>query len=715
MSLTWITPVEVTPGSTGWQDADLSSHIAAGATGVILHAVNTDASTGYAFGCRKNGSTDDRAQNLSTNHHFWAACGVDANRICEINVSSTSSIDVYLVGYFGADAVFNTNAVDKSLSSTGSWQDIDLNVNDGAIGAIIEVYSTGTNLAYGLRKNGSTDARTNNARANTTFAFIGVDANEVLEGYIGNAAVDFYVTGYIKSDATFNTNATDLSLGSTGEYADLSALPSGATGGFIEVVCSSAYRYALRKNGTTEDVYQRVRYHNWAAVECDTNRVIEGKIENAGVDFFLVGYTTAASGSTTQKSLTATVNSSASRVLKGKKALSGTVSGAAAIVKDVKKKLTATSKASGTLVKKVFKTLTGSTTTKAGISYGKLFTKALTATVKATGLVVKKGKKVLAGTVNISGIVLKKATKKLTAQSTVQGLITTKASKILTANSIIIGVVVKSAAKKLITAVNLIASLSFRNIMTKALTATVNTAGHITRGIKKILIGTVKPTGSVAKKGKKILVSQTIGLALVVKKGYKTLTASSKASGSVTKKAKKALSAAAQISSSFIAKVTEVGELTTKTLTATVTISSNLAKKVQKRITVTVTAAASRVLKISKRLTASNTIAGSATRAIAKILTATVSATGIAIKRVTKALVANLLTAATFVKVWRTASTYLKTLTATVGVTASIIIPLRRIKRVVQEVVTRILTLTAQERTVTLEETERTVELEVDK
>lgn len=298
MGATWLTPVEITPSSIGWVDVDVSSYVPSGATGVIFHIENTNTTYSYATGWRKNGSTDTLTISLQIKRHFWAACGVDANRILEIYVGNTTYINVYLVGYFDSSAVFLTNVTNLSLSSTGSWQDIDINVNDGAIGAILKIIGTTTSYDFGIRKNGSSDNRTN-LFACGSFGFIGVDENEIFEGYISNANVDFYLQGYIKSDATFNTNATDLSLSSTGSYYDLTALPEGATGGFVEVTnVSGANLYALRKNGSTEDIYQYCVRHYWAAVECDENRIIEGKINSAEVDFFLSGYTTVSVPST---------------------------------------------------------------------------------------------------------------------------------------------------------------------------------------------------------------------------------------------------------------------------------------------------------------------------------------------------------------------------------------------------------------------------------
>ncbi len=300
MAVTWIDPVEITPADTGrFIDVDLSTNIASGATGVLLHIVCTG-STDYGFFCRKNGSTDDRTADIKAGYHQWGACGVDINRILEIYIAN-AAIDVYLVGYFTSDAVFLTNATDISISTTGTWTDIDIGVNDGAIGAVVELYNTSGAAYYefGIRKNGSTDEHYDKAYRHA-WAIVGLDSNEVFEGKIANTVSDFYLQGYIKTNATFNTNATDLSITTTGAYTDLAALPSGATGGLIEVQCGTTYRkYALRKNGSSEDLYYYLRYHGWAFVECDSNRIIEGEINNTSMDFFLTGYTTAGTSAQT--------------------------------------------------------------------------------------------------------------------------------------------------------------------------------------------------------------------------------------------------------------------------------------------------------------------------------------------------------------------------------------------------------------------------------
>lgn len=287
-----ITPTEFVPGGAGsWQDMDASGSVPAGATGVILHCIFPYSS--YAFGLRKNGSTDNRITNVRYRSHCWAMIGVDSNRVFEAYVGSTTDIDIYVVGYTVSGVTFKTNADNKSLSTTGSWQDIDCSSEaPSAIGLIFEVVNVGTAAYGGLRKNGSSDDRSNyNIFQHQSFgAVIGCDASQICEGYIETTDVDFYLLGYITDGCTFNTNATDVSLTTTGAWTDLSALPSGANMGFIEVCPAGADKYGLRKNGSSEDIYQDARLHPWAIVECDEDRLIEGEIEKTTTDFFVVGY-----------------------------------------------------------------------------------------------------------------------------------------------------------------------------------------------------------------------------------------------------------------------------------------------------------------------------------------------------------------------------------------------------------------------------------------
>ena len=288
-----ITPTEITAGSeSAWVVMDASGLIPVGATGVILHCVNT-AITHKEIGLRKNGSTDDRHTDMTSTSHFWAMIGVDGNRYFQAWVERTDDIDIYVVGYTKSGVTFRTNAVDKSTGATFDWRSMDCSSEaPDAIGLIWEVAASSLVRQFGLRKNGSSDDRHFDTRFHSCFgAVIGCDGSQIIEGWREHLDILFYLVGYITDGCTFNTNADVVSLGSTGSYIDLSALPANADMGFIEVTGGASY--GLRKNGESGgyyDIYTLSERHPWAIVECDSNQVIEGKIANLNVDFFVVGY-----------------------------------------------------------------------------------------------------------------------------------------------------------------------------------------------------------------------------------------------------------------------------------------------------------------------------------------------------------------------------------------------------------------------------------------
>jgi hypothetical protein len=287
-----IDPVEVTPGTAGaWTDVDVSSYTPEGATGVILHIVNTSTGTNYPLGIRKNGSTDDRRYvGIYYGSHLWAATGVDGDRIFEAYVQDTGYIDIYLVGYTMSGVTFFTNGYDKTLADDLEWLDIDCSAEaPDAVGLIFEGYAT-AGKRVGFRKNGSSDDRTSGYSYYHLWTMIGCDDSQVCEGYVQHTIYKFFLTGYITDGCTFNTNATDVSLDSTGSWQDLPALPDNSVMGFIEAIASVGADYGLRKNGSSEEIYEMAAYHPWAFVGCDADGIIEGKIGDTAVEFFVVGY-----------------------------------------------------------------------------------------------------------------------------------------------------------------------------------------------------------------------------------------------------------------------------------------------------------------------------------------------------------------------------------------------------------------------------------------
>ncbi len=259
MAITWITPVERSNHlGAGWRNVDVSGDIPATATGVILHFHNTTGNSDQ-IGFRKNGSTDDRHRDTSW-AHYWVAVGVDGSQIFEeyTEFGNLDTLNVWLVGYFEDDAVFLTNGTAYNAASTNLWLDVDITPDTAgdAIGAIFEIDATNTNDEHGIRKNGSTDARRSDA-GSKHWAIIGLDVDEICEQNVSNTNVDMYLSGYITKEATFITNATDITNGiAINGWHDLATLPAGAIGGFIESDTTGGTRtaYGLRKDGSAEAI-----------------------------------------------------------------------------------------------------------------------------------------------------------------------------------------------------------------------------------------------------------------------------------------------------------------------------------------------------------------------------------------------------------------------------------------------------------------------------
>jgi len=291
-----VDPINITPASSkSWLDVDLDTYIASlppNVTGVAIRVLNAS-SGGCPAGVRKDGSTDARTTNV-TSGQMCFFCGVSSSKIFEIYSGSTTYITAYIVGYF-KDVTFLTNATDVSSAKAGVWNDLDSGYNN-AIGLILETNITSLkSFEFGFRKNGSTDNRTNVGVRRCGCFIIGADAG-VSEQYISGTDQDTYLVGYITENATFYTNATDISLGSTGSYADLSVGSASAKANLIEVVASSTYDFGLRRNGASDDLYEGAARHACILVGADSSGVSEGKIADTVVDFFLLGYFLAAAG-----------------------------------------------------------------------------------------------------------------------------------------------------------------------------------------------------------------------------------------------------------------------------------------------------------------------------------------------------------------------------------------------------------------------------------
>lgn len=118
-----ISIVNITPSFTelpAWVSIDVSAHIPAGSTGVLLHCTNPNGYGNY-IGLRKNGSSDSFTNMM--HGHYWAVVGVDASRIFEAYCYRVLPIgtSIYLVGYTTSGVTFHTNAYTKN-PSVEAWE-----------------------------------------------------------------------------------------------------------------------------------------------------------------------------------------------------------------------------------------------------------------------------------------------------------------------------------------------------------------------------------------------------------------------------------------------------------------------------------------------------------------------------------------------------------------------------------------------------------------
>ncbi|MHC4414872.1 MAG: right-handed parallel beta-helix repeat-containing protein [Planctomycetota bacterium] len=297
------TPVEIGPSNPStWEDVDVSAWVPAGATGVIIQYEATGSSAKY--GVRENGSTDTwmSAENTAyVDTTGFLMTGVDAGRVIEVYEGDTA-IKTYLIGYTMEGVTFFTNAIDKSLSTTGSYQDIDISGDTGAdtpIGAILTVQNTSGSTTYAIRKNGSTDDHYNELKnSRSTSCLIGVDAGEICELKISSTVIDAYLVGYVTSGAVFFTNGVNKSTGTTGSYVDVDITADlgsdDANGAILQAVSDSSLNFGVRKNGASYDYYGLTK-NEWVFTAIDATDVFEQKIETTSKDLFLIGYTLATS------------------------------------------------------------------------------------------------------------------------------------------------------------------------------------------------------------------------------------------------------------------------------------------------------------------------------------------------------------------------------------------------------------------------------------
>lgn len=163
------------------------------ATGLIFQHPVSYMESSMDFGVRMKGSTDNRVSKV-----YWGSgcynvvVGCDASQTVQQYTSSTLYTGIRLIAYITADVAWNTNGVDKSTATTGSYVDLAaLAVGPGS--QILEVVSSAAYKFAARTKGDPTDLYF--LANNHSWIVVGADASGVSEIKIENAGVDMYQIG----------------------------------------------------------------------------------------------------------------------------------------------------------------------------------------------------------------------------------------------------------------------------------------------------------------------------------------------------------------------------------------------------------------------------------------------------------------------------------------------------------------------------------------
>jgi len=272
------TLVSFTRDST-WQDVDAQDYgVPADADGVLLHIINDYAAGAYKGKVRKNGSTDDFGgsyDDISNAYHFWTFVGVDANGIFEAK-SNNAVVKFYIVGYT-VGVSWRTNGL-ALTPATGSWQDVDLSAScpNGTLAFFWRISTDGA-AGINTRPNGSTDDRHQPVwRMGAMGDVCGLDENQIVEIYRGDANCYINLMGYATDKSAFNVNAPDKTPAVDYAYHDITGLGQDTVVAVFECKSNGGGYYHMRDDGASDDWDHRLHPGQAIALPGVTSQVCEG-------------------------------------------------------------------------------------------------------------------------------------------------------------------------------------------------------------------------------------------------------------------------------------------------------------------------------------------------------------------------------------------------------------------------------------------------------
>jgi len=188
------------------------------AIGVILQLTN-ERNAIADFAARPKGSVTDHFDQLSNMCAIGAIIiGVDGSEIFEGKQSSSFSGNAFKVmGYVTAGMTFFDDPIDKSLSVTGSYQNITIPTASAGLFRIRGV----SDASAGIRKDSNTDPFDNIGVDVEQSAVVVESVSNVVEGKIDVTTTDFFLWGIVDADGGISVTAESGTYLYTGTDVEL--------------------------------------------------------------------------------------------------------------------------------------------------------------------------------------------------------------------------------------------------------------------------------------------------------------------------------------------------------------------------------------------------------------------------------------------------------------------------------------------------------------
>lgn len=211
-----------------------------------------------------------------------------------------------------AVALAHNEVVQLTLSSTGTWETVDVSLDcpslpaDAAGVMLVVINSSSSEGLLGIREGGNT-AYTQTAyieNHNRQAAYAALNSNYEIDVYRAGSNYDVYLIGYFTSDYSEVATPVDITLSSTGsdQNVDVSAYaPLGAKFAVVELTGPDTRggAFAYTGDGTNFEGYSNA--HLWALVPLDANDTFNCQLESV-IDqtLYLIGFVTAGTVRTTK-------------------------------------------------------------------------------------------------------------------------------------------------------------------------------------------------------------------------------------------------------------------------------------------------------------------------------------------------------------------------------------------------------------------------------